>query len=122
MTKLILIFDDSNVIRARCRSILEKAGYACVEAWDAAQARARLKNFDIGSVLCDLDLPDMSGLDLVDVIRTDPFLAGLPVAIVTAEWNLELFQRATRAGVKHWLLKPFKPEALIEVVAKYTAC
>jgi two-component system chemotaxis response regulator CheY len=94
MTNQILIVDDSSVIRTVCRSVLEEAGYQCVEAWDAAQARSRPKDLGIGFAICDLNLPGLSGLDLVEAIRTYPSLAALPpalpVAIMTDEWNLEL--------------------------------
>jgi two-component system, chemotaxis family, chemotaxis protein CheY len=119
MTKQILIVDDSSIIRSHCRIVLKKAGYDCVEAWDAHQARARLESTDISFMLCDLNLPGMSGLELVEKMRSDPRLAALPAAIMTAECSLELVQRATRAGVKHWLLKPYTAEELVEMVTRY---
>lgn len=119
MTKQVLIVDDSNIIRAHCRTVLQKAGYECVEAWSSAQARVQLESPDICFMLCDLNIPGMNGIELAEAIRVEPHLAALPVAIMTAEWSLELVQRAHRAGVKHWLLKPYKAEELVDVVMRY---
>lgn len=119
MSKLVLIVDDSNIIRAHCRAVLKKAGYDCVEAWDAVQARARLDSSDISFMVCDLNLPGMSGLELAEKLHSEPQHAALPVAIMTAECSLQLVQRATRAGVKHWLLKPYTAEELVELVTRY---
>jgi two-component system chemotaxis response regulator CheY len=121
MVQRVLVVDDSNVIRSHCRIVLERAGYEVIEAWDALQARTVLKTLDIAFLLCDLNLPGMTGLELIEAMRTVPKLATLPAAILTAEHTPELLKRAKAAGVTCWLLKPYKSEELLELVAKYTS-
>jgi len=119
MAQKILIVDDSNIIRNHCRIVLQKAGYEVVEAWDAAQARVALKSQEIAFVLCDLNIPGMNGLELIEAMRMAPKFAKLPAAIFSAENNPDLLKRAERAGVTHWLRKPYKAEELLELVSKH---
>ena len=119
MAQKILIVDDSNIIRNHCRIVLQKAGYDVIEAWDAAQARAALKSQEIAFVLCDLNIPGMNGLELIEAMRMVPKFAKLPAAIFTAENNPDLLKRAERAGVTHWLRKPYKADELLELVHKH---
>ena len=119
MTQRILIVDDSNIIRTHCRIVLQKAGYEVIEAWDAAQARSALKQQEIAFVLCDLNIPGMSGLELIEAMRAHPKFVNTPAAIFTAENNPELIKRAKNAGVTHWLRKPYKAEELLELVAAH---
>jgi two-component system chemotaxis response regulator CheY len=121
MTKRILIVDDSSIIRSHCRLLLKNAGYEPIEAWDAAQARTALKNFHIAFMICDLNIPGLNGLDLVEAARRVPELAELPVAIMSAECSVDLVKRANRAGVVHWLLKPYTSDELLELVARHAA-
>ena len=119
MPKRILIVDDSCIIRSHCQLVLKNAHYQPVEAWDAVQARTALKNFDIAFMICDLNIPGVNGLDLVEAMRKEPKLAELPVAMMRAECNMDLVRRAKRAGVVHWLLKPYTSEELLELVARH---
>lgn len=119
MPQRILIVDDSNIIRSHCRIVLQKAGYEVIEAWDAAQARAALKQQEIAFVLCDLNIPGMSGIELIEAMRSHPKFSNLPAAIFTAESSPELLQRAKNAGVTHWLRKPYKAEELLALVAQH---
>lgn len=119
MTQRILIVDDSNIIRSHCRSVLQQAGYEVVEAWDAAQARTALKSMNIAFMLCDLNIPGMNGLELIEAMRKEPKFASIPAAIFTAECTTELLKRANRVGVTHWLLKPYKAEELLDMVGRF---
>ena len=119
MAQRILVVDDSSIIRSHCRAVLQKAGYEVVEAWDALQARTALKNMNIAFVLCDLNIPGMNGMELIEAMRKEPKFATLPAAIITAECTTELLKRANQIGVTHWLLKPYKAEELLDVVARF---
>jgi CheY-like chemotaxis protein len=99
--------------------VLQKAGYEVIEAWDALQARTALKNLNIAFMLCDLNIPGMNGLELIEAMRKEPKFANVPAAIITAERTTELLKRANQIGVTHWLLKPYKSEELVDVVARF---
>lgn len=119
MPQRILIVDDSSVIRVLYRLVLEQAGYEVVEAWDADQARSALKGTEIAFMLCDLNIPGVNGLDLIEAMRKHPKLASLPVAIVTVEKSRELVERAKRAGVVGWLVKPCSSDVLLDLITRH---
>lgn len=119
MAKRILIVDDSDIIRSHCRTILQKAGYEVVEAWDASQARTALKTMEIAFMLCDLNMPAIDGIELVSAMRKDPRFTELPVVMLTAEHNAELARRADQARVAGWLRKPYTSEQLLAVVRQF---
>lgn len=119
MAQRVLVVDDSSIIRSHCRDVLQQAGYDVVEAWDAAQARAALKQQQIAFLLCDLNIPGMSGLELIETMRLVPKFHNLPAVIFTAEADPELLKRAQRAGVTHWLRKPYTPEELVDLVSRH---
>lgn len=119
MSQRILIVDDSSIIRSHCRAVLQKAGYEVIEAWDALQARTALKQMNIAFMLCDLNIPGMNGMELIEAMRKEPKFATLPAAIITAECTTELLKRANQIGVTHWLLKPYKAEELLDVVSRF---
>lgn len=118
MPKRILLVDDSRAIRLFCRGIAEKAGYEVVEAWDIAQVRSTLESQEIALMLCDLNLPGMDGLALIERIRKNPKYVSLPVAVLTGEFSAALVERAKQAGVSAWLRKPCRPEQLMGVISK----
>lgn len=117
MPKKILIVDDSASIRGQLRFTLTNAGYAVMEAENGKDGLAKLKaGPDIAMVLCDVNMPQMSGLEMLES------LAGVarvpPVVMLTTEGAPELVQRAKKAGAKGWIVKPFKPDLLLAAVKK----
>lgn len=119
MAKRILVVDDSRIMRELCRGILEKAGYEVVEAWDAHQARTALKQGDIALMFCDLNIPGVNGLDLVEAMRHSPELAELPVVMVTVDRSPDMLARAQRAGIREWLSKPFDANTLRALAERF---
>jgi two-component system chemotaxis response regulator CheY len=83
---------------------------------DGAQKIA--SNPQIALVICDVNMPRMNGLEMLEKIRTDPKSATLPVVMLTTEGQPELIQRAKKAGAKGWIVKPFKADLLIGAVQK----
>jgi two-component system chemotaxis response regulator CheY len=84
-----------------------------VDAWDASQARTALKQGNIALMFCDLNIPGVNGLDLVEAMRKEPTLAELPVVMMTVERGAVLMERAKRAGVSEWITKPFDAATLL---------
>jgi CheY-like chemotaxis protein len=119
MAQKILVVDDSSIVRTQCRLVLQQAGYEVVEAWDASQALAALRKTEVAFMLCDLNIPGMNGLDLVEALHDEPQFASLRTAIMTSEASAELVARAKRVGVSSWLTKPCKADALLMVIAKF---
>jgi putative two-component system response regulator len=110
----ILIVDDLAIVRLSLRHILAKAGYRCREAEDVAAALAVLDEDSIDLILCDIQMPGASGLDLVKAIkhRIPDTSVVMVSSLEEAETAIECLQR----GAFGYVLKPYQPrEILVQV-------
>lgn len=111
----VLVADDFATMRKIVRNILKQIGFDdIVEAEDGQAAIQILRNENIGLVVTDWNMPNMSGLELLQKIRTNPKTANLPVLMVTAEGLKENVVIAVKAGVNNYVVKPFTAEVLQE--------
>lgn len=103
--KSILVAEDSITSRTLLKGILEAAGYRVVTAVDGVDAFNRLhaENFDL--LVSDVDMPRMSGFDLVTKVRADRKLADLPVVMVTSLDSRQNRQRGADAGANAYIVK-----------------
>ena len=119
MAKKVIVIDDSEVIRQQVGALLRKAGYEMVEAADGQKGLEVIRATEGAvMVICDVNMPVMNGLEMAEAMRREPRAEGLPMVMLTTEVQKELVLRARQAGVKGWLVKPFKEEALISTVVK----
>lgn len=118
MTKNVLAVDDSTSIRQMVCFTLTSAGYAVVEAADGREglARANERVFDL--VLTDQNMPHMDGLSLIRALREVPAYRQVPILMLTTESSAEMKSQGRAAGATGWMVKPFDPLKLIEVVRK----
>lgn len=116
--KKILVIDDSATIRAHLSQLLGQAGYEVLEAPDGMLGAFAIRErcADLSLVICDVNMPRMDGLQMLDVLRGQ--FGSLPILMLTTESRLDKLDRAKRAGAKAWIIKPFKPELLVAAVAK----
>lgn len=122
MAKKVLVVDDSMTVRQQVGAVLNQAGYQVVEACDGVEgADAIAAQKDIKMVICDVNMPRMNGLDMVEKVKGDASNAALPIIMLTTEGNPALIQKAKGAGAKGWILKPFKADQLLATVEKLTA-
>jgi len=113
-----LLVDNFSATRRIVRKLLREIGYDKVdEAEDGAVALSKLKCADFDVVVSELNLPYMSGLELVRHIRADARLKGLPVLLVTGDAGREDIEGAARAGASDWIVKPFSRAALARKLA-----
>ena len=113
----ILTVDDFSTMRRIIRNMLRQLGYTnIVEAEDGAEALSLLQREKVDFVISDWNMPNMSGLDLLKAIRADENLKPLPVLLVTAEALKENVVEAVKAGVNHYVVKPFTAEKLKEKI------
>ena len=121
MSRTILIVDDSISVRHSVSVVLKRAGYMMAEAADGAEGLAMVdSNRDIGMVICDINMPNMDGLEMLERVKSDPVNQTLPILMLTTEGQLELVKRAKRAGAVGWIVKPFDPNQLVQTVSKLT--
>ena len=118
MAKTILAVDDSGSLRQMLVFTLKAAGYQVVEAVDGRDGldKAREKHFDL--VLTDQNMPNMDGLTLIRSLRALPSYARVPILMLTTESSDEMKSKGRAAGATGWLVKPFDPNRLTEVVRK----
>ena len=120
MNGSILVVDDSSLVRRQVKNALVSAGFDVVEAVDGLDALQKTASGVIALVVCDVNMPRMNGLELLETVSKDPTRAKLPILMLTTEGQAEMVQRAKAAGAKGWMLKPFKAELLVMTVKKLT--
>lgn len=117
--KRILVVDDSQSIRQHVRTTLAEGGFEVVEAVDGLDALETLKaRTDIDVVICDVNMPRLDGLGLLDELKAAGAMARLQVLMLTTEGQPAMMQRAKQAGAKGWIVKPFKPPLLLAAIKK----
>ncbi len=105
----ILVVDDFSATRTIVINHLSKLGYSnTVEAENGVSALARLKSALFDLVVTDCSMSDMSGLDLLKLIRLDSDLKHIPVLMVTSEDLQENIITAIKAGLSDYIVRPFE--------------
>src|SRR5215510_4766866 len=120
MNKLILTVDDSPAIREMLAYVLKSAGHRVVEANDGMDGlqKALADTFDL--IITDQSMPKMDGITLVKALRALPQYKATPILLLTTESSDSMKDEGRTAGATGWLVKPFDPTKLIEVVDKVT--
>ncbi|KQP17013.1 response regulator [Pseudorhodoferax sp. Leaf267] len=114
----ILAVDDSPSMRKMVAFTLTGAGYNVVEAVDGEDALEKAQTHAIDLVLADQNMPRLDGLGLTRRLRDDPKFKTIPILILTTESSDLMKQAGRSAGATGWLVKPFDPTRLIEVIQK----
>jgi two-component system chemotaxis response regulator CheY len=115
---VILTVDDSPSMRKMVAFTLAGAGYQVVEAVDGVDAYEKAQAQPIDLVLTDQNMPRMDGLSLTRKLREHPQFKTVPILMLTTESSDLMKQAGRAAGATGWLVKPFDPNRLIEVIKK----
>lgn len=118
MAKKILAVDDSASIRQMVSFTLRSAGYEVVEAVDGNAGVSQAKSTQVDLVLTDQNMPGMDGLTLIRTLRGLPQYSSTPILMLTTESSDAMKQQGRAVGATGWLVKPFDPQKLLEVVRK----
>ena len=118
MPKTILAVDDSASIRQMVSFTLKSAGYDVVEAVDGMDGLEKANARAINLVLTDQNMPRMDGLTLIRTLRGLPQYKATPILMLTTESSDAMKTQGRAAGATGWLVKPFDPQKLVEVVKK----
>lgn len=118
MSKVVMVADDSDIIRQLATFVLKKSGYHVIEAVDGQDALDKLGDEHVDMLISDLNMPNMDGIDLTKAIRSTPKKRFMPVVMLTSESQKNKIQEAKAAGATGCLIKPFEPDALLAVVKK----
>jgi len=118
MAKTILAVDDSASLRQMVAFSLNAAGYDVVQAVDGQDGLNKAKDKTVDLVLTDQNMPIMDGLTLIKNLRELGSYQKVPILMLTTESSDEMKAKGKAAGANGWLVKPFDPKRLIEVVQK----
>ncbi len=117
MSKTVLVVDDSAMIRMQVKRALLEAGFLVREASDGQDALEKLDT-DVSLMVCDVNMPRMNGIELLERMQEDKGWESLPILMLTTEAQPELIRRARGLGAQGWLVKPFKPALLVAAAEK----
>jgi two-component system chemotaxis response regulator CheY len=111
----ILIVDDSPAMRSVIRRVIQLSGFeleACLEAGDGAEAFGLLRQNWVDVVLTDVNMPVMSGEELMSRLQEDELLRSIPVVVVSTDASEHRMRRLLGLGARGYVTKPFHPERL----------
>jgi two-component system chemotaxis response regulator CheY len=119
MGKTLLIIDDSASMRQMVTFTLKDAGYNVIAANNGKDALSKLEGAKVEMVITDLNMPEMDGIEFIRQMRSKAGYKFLPIVMLTTESQESKKQAGRQAGASGWLVKPFRPEQLIDVVKKF---
>jgi two-component system chemotaxis response regulator CheY len=117
----ILLVDDSPVVRHMIRKAIEMSGLdvgEIVEAANGNEALLAMEKSWIDVVVADINMPVMTGAEMVKEMVAREFMATIPVIIVSSEKSARRLAELKQLGVKAYLNKPFRPEQIKQVIGE----
>ena len=118
----ILVVDDSSTVRDEVAGFLRKNGLDVETAVDGKDGLSKMKSSPgIKLVISDVNMPNMDGLTMVEKIRGEMANKTVNVIMLTTESSPAMKERGKAAGVKGWIVKPFKGTAVLETFKKLAA-
>ena len=119
MSKTIVTADDSASVRQMVSFTLRQEGYEIIEAVDGQDALNKLNSSSVHMLITDLNMPNMDGIELIKQVRAAPNgNRCIPIVMLTTESQDSKKQEGKVAGATGWIVKPFNPEQLLNVVKK----
>ena len=114
----IMTVDDSKSVRMMVSATLTNAGYEVMEASDSSEALDILEQECVNMVLADVNMPGIDGIELARRVRETCNHKYVPIIMVTTEMSTLRKFDGVSAGATGWIVKPFRPEELLDVVKK----
>ncbi|MFN7959338.1 MAG: response regulator [Holophagaceae bacterium] len=118
MGRLILTVDDSSTMRQMITFTLKGAGFEVLEAGDGVEALEVAAGKKLDLIITDVNMPRMDGITLVQRLRAQPGFKFTPILVLTTESDASMKMKGKEAGATGWIVKPFSPEKLLDVVNK----
>ena len=118
MAKKILAVDDSISMRQMISFTLRENGYEVVEAVDGQDAIGKAQNQTFDLIFTDQNMPNIDGLTLIQMLRDLPEHEKTPILMLTTEASDDMKKMGRAAGATGWLVKPFDPQKLLDIVKK----
>lgn len=118
MPKTVLIVDDSLAMRRMIAFTLETYGYQVLQGGTGVEGLQLFDQQPADIIIADLNMPEMDGITFVKNIRERAAGQGIPILMLTTENLNSRVKEGREAGATGWLIKPFKPERLVEVIGR----
>ena len=116
--KKILTVDDSASIRQMVNFTLTKAGYEVSEAVDGRDGLDKSGHAPYSLIITDLNMPRMTGIELIRHVRAIPHFRFTPILTLTTESQTARREEGKRAGATGWMVKPVAANDLLQVVKR----
>lgn len=114
----VLVVDDHSMTRTMVKAILRGVGFSnVIQAENGPDAIRRIFEDRVQFVICDWNMPQANGLEVLKTVRSDSRFKALPFLMLTAEAYRENVEAAVKAGVTDYITKPFTAETLLDKVA-----
>ena len=119
MSKTALLVDDSFSIRQMLSFTLKDAGFDVIEGGNGQEGLTKVQQAaKLDLIITDLNMPVMDGITFIREARKLPISKYTPILMLTTETQAEKKQEGKAAGATGWIVKPFHPAKLLEVIAK----
>jgi two-component system, chemotaxis family, chemotaxis protein CheY len=115
----VLIVDDSSSMRSVIKKIISLSGFrmdGCIEAENGEEGLRALENEWVDVIISDINMPEMSGLEMLRRLKEHPVYQDIPVIFVSTAGSEERINEALRCGAKGFIKKPFLPEDLKKIL------
>ena len=110
----ILVVDDSSTVRNEVGDFLQKNGLTVALAVDGRDGLVKLKaDPAIKLIVCDVNMPNMDGLTMAEKVRSELNNNTVSIVMLTTENSPVMKERGKAAGIKGWIVKPFKGDAVL---------
>jgi two-component system chemotaxis response regulator CheY len=114
----VLLVEDSATMRAFVSAALEADGFAVTTTASGFEALKILPRSRFDLIITDLNMPDITGLELIRFVRESPVHGKVPLVIISTDGAERDRDRGLKLGADADLVKPFAPEALVEVARR----
>ncbi|MBN1824779.1 MAG: response regulator [Candidatus Eisenbacteria bacterium] len=119
MSYSILVVDDSRIVRTMVKKTISMSGMDVREIYEAENGKQALDVLGkewVDIVFADLNMPEMSGVEMVEKMSEDNLLVSIPVVIVSSEHSEKRIEELKERGIRAYIKKPFRPECFTDVV------
>lgn len=118
----VLVVDDFATMRKIIKNVLKQISIDnVVEAENGKHALSVLRSDDIDFIISDWIMPEMTGIEFLKACKEDETIKNIPFVMVTAEAQKDSVLEAIKSGVDNYIVKPFTPEKLKDVISKTMA-
>jgi putative two-component system response regulator len=114
--EVILLVEDSDVLRQGLKSLLEQEGYDVVTGGNGKEALDQMEVVTPDLILADILMPEMDGYELFEAVRSKPKWISIPFIFLTARRERKHILAGKRLGAEDYLLKPISPEDLLTAI------